>query len=290
MQAKQSHDSARGKEASSGPDAIQASCAPVMTTGGIVGPLAGTSWATWKKSDRPTTPPAEDFQDQPRDSAAIPSFRDTATAANCSPAVLAVPRAGVGPWGGSSAAARESLEQLCTLRPRSAVNRRTAAAARPCSASSLRPEGGARPSSAFAVRAVSGARPLSASASKVRNLARPASASAVQVGNRAQSSTTFAVRVDKAVRPASASATHLSRKTQPAFARSSTVAMAGARPRQGPYQELCGAVLLQEPPTTVTTRSSGTASKASVAQAREAHGAAASPCSGAACHWAAGGA
>lgn len=268
-----------------GSDAIQAYCAPIMTTGGIVGPLAGTSWATWKKGDRPTTPHSDDFQAQQRDSAAraatsCSSFIDSATKANCCPAILAVPRGGIGPWGGSSAAARESLEQLCcTLRPRSASKSGTAAAARPQSAAQV--ERSARPCSASSLRPGSSSRPPSASATKVRDLARPVSASAVQVRNCTRPSAASGVRAGNVMRPSSTSSPQVS-----------TAASVGARGRQGPYQELFGGVLLQEPQEPQAHRATAAAWSRALgkAAAAEAHGTSASPCSGAPCPWGSGGA
>jgi len=154
---------------------MKANCAPAIAPGGV-GPMAGTSWATWDGIAR-RKPPEEPVptEDQPQEPPAAinkdGTFLEVATSANCAPAILAVPKGGVGSWAGSSPQTMERLSEIGKKRPQSAAAG-PAALRRPSSATTLRrPQSSAqRPSSAASTRPMPSAakqRPSSAATLRV---------------------------------------------------------------------------------------------------------------------------
>jgi len=206
--------------------------------GGVTGPIAGTSWATWagKVVRQPQKP--EEPKEVPPKSEEV-SFLEAATMANCAPAILALPEERPGIWPGG-AVGRPS-QRRSSSRPTSAANSTSAepedhrlprARSASCVRQTEAPQrSGSRPSSA----APQGPdiRPSSAVASQrsvTPTALRPYSASE-QRRQRSAKTTPLA-------RPMSA--TVLSSKAKP-------TAAAGGKPGQGPHQELVGSIILEHP-------------------------------------------
>jgi len=199
---------------------IKANCAAAIVPGGVGGPLAGTSWATWDGIARKNPPQPPEPEQEPPTEKYLGSFMEVSAAANCAPAILAVPKDGVGTWAGSSPQTiQDHLHRM--TRPQSAG-----------SITGPRSQPGGHPAAWRPSSAVK--RPTSATMGQ-----RPSSAARLQ-----RPSSAVSLRPSSAVRPPSAMA---KRPSSAAQLHQGYATAAGGRPRPGQEQELFGAVLLNKP-------------------------------------------